>query len=135
MSPLSLAGGAGHDSSGGLAGLAGCGDSWLGWVGDGDGDNVAPDVSVGDGLAVVALRWWVVAATLRWGWSATVAGIDGLDDGDGRSASDRAVCRWCRSGRSGSWLWRLRRRCWVRVNWGDDWVARSCGPDLGGQVC
>jgi hypothetical protein len=47
------------------------------WVGrDCDGDDVAPDVGVGDGLARLALAWRIVGAGGRGG--------DGFDDRDGR---------------------------------------------------
>jgi hypothetical protein len=53
----------------------------LGLIGDGDGHDVAPDISIGDGLAGVAVAWGIPVSAVGWGFS----------NGDGY----RCWARWC----------------------------------------
>lgn len=88
--------------------------------GNSDGHNVAPDISVGDGLARVAMAWWVPVTSS--GWS--------LGNGDGDRAGSRAV------GWLSSWHWSGSDwgRSGIGVDGSHDWVARGGGPDAGRQV-
>ena len=95
--------------------------SWV-WLGrNSNGHSVAPDISVSDSLAVVALAGGIPVAS-------SVVGR--LCDSDGDRAGSRAVGRlgsrnWSGSDWSGSGM---------RMVGSHDWVARSGGPDAGGQV-
>jgi hypothetical protein len=85
-----------------------------------DGHDIAPDISVGDGLARVAVAWGVPVASS--GWS--------LGNSDSDRAGSRAVGRlrswhWCGSDWGGSG---------IGVDGSDNWVARGGGPDAGRQV-
>jgi hypothetical protein len=94
------------------------------WVGrDSNGHDVAPDVSVGDCLAGLALSWRIVGAAARC--------CDSLNDRDGRGWGG-AVASWGAGG--------LCRR-WSRWSGGEGvdgldaagLVARGCGPDYCGE--
>ena len=88
--------------------------------GNSDGHDVARDIGVGDGLARVAMAWWVPVASS--GWS--------LCDSDGDRAGSRAF------GRLRSWHWSGSDwgRSGIRVDRSHDWVAGGGGPDAGRQV-
>jgi len=91
------------------------GSPWVG--GHRDGDDVAPNVGVGDGLARLALSWGIVGTGSRGG--------DGFDDRDGRGWGWAAAS--CLGGRGSRWSGS------PGVDWldGAGLVARGGGPDLG----
>ncbi len=85
-----------------------------------DGHGVTPDISISDGLARLALAWWVPIASSRWS----------LGDSDSDRAGSRAI------GRLRSWHW--GRSDWggsrIGVDGSDNWIARGSGPYTGSQV-
>ena len=128
--------GGGHDS--GRSGLASAAAGWLGLVGNGDRDGVAPDICVGDSLTAVTLGWRVPATSLRW--CGGVAGLDCLSHSDCGDASWAILRRLGHRCRCNHWWLRHRGGRWcrsgigVRVVRGNYWIARCSGPDGGGQV-